>query len=304
VRRTEVRRTGIKAARVRALACIVLTAALAACLNATVAGTGNARPGSAADVIGLVNDVRLRGCPGQRAASKRLAPDAALDAVAARLARGGSLAAAVQAEKYPAQRSASIAVESAPSPAALEKLFESDRYCRLVTDTGFTRIGVAGANRGATIVLAALFMAPALGDAAAMAQDALTSVNAARAKPRRCGSTAFAAASPLVLHPLLTSAAAAHARDMASRGRMSHAGSDGSTPEQRISRTGYPWRLAAENVAAGQTTVDEVIATWLASPGHCANIMNPALREMGIAFVFAASSPDGTYWTQTLGTRR
>jgi uncharacterized protein YkwD len=287
----------------RWLAYVVLAAALASCLNATVAGAGGEAARTPRDVSGLVNDVRLRGCAGQRPASKPLKPDDALTGVAARLGRGGSLAAAVQAEKYPAQRSASIAVESAPSSAAFVKLLESERYCRLVTDNGFSRIGVAGDQRGTTIVLAAPFTAPAIGDAAAISQQALNAVNTARGKPRRCGSKSLAAAPPLRLDSLLANAAAAHARDMAARGRMSHEGSDGSTPQQRITRAGYPWRLAAENVAAGQTTVDEVVVTWLESPGHCANIMNPQFREMGIAFAFNASSPDGTYWAQTFGTR-
>ena len=288
----------------RALSCLVLAGALAACLDTTVAGTGAASPRTPGDVIGLVNEVRLKGCGGQRPAARSVQPDGALDEVAVRLARGGSLAAAVQAEKYPAQRSASIAVEAAPSSAALVTLFESERYCRLVTDAGFSRVGVSIARSGTTIVLAAPFAAPAIGDAAAIAKQALEAVNAARGKARRCGTKSFTAAPPLVLDALLGNAAAAHARDMASHGRMSHEGSDGSTPQVRLTRAGYPWRLAAENVAAGQTTVDEVVATWLASPGHCANIMNPELRQMGIAFVFDASSPVGTYWAQTFGTRR
>jgi uncharacterized protein YkwD len=287
-----------------ALAGLVLAGALAACLDTTVAGTGAANPRAPGELTGLVNGVRLKGCAGQRPAAKSLQPDAALDEVAARLARGGSLAAAVEAEKYPAQRSASIAVESAPSSAALVKLFESERYCRLVTDAGFSRIGISIARSGTTIVLAAPFAAPAIGDAAAIAKQALEAVNAARGKARHCGARSFTPAPPLALDALLGNAAAAHARDMASRGRMSHEGSDGSTPQVRITRAGYPWRLAAENVAAGQTTVDEVIATWFASPGHCANIMNPELRQMGIALVFDASSPDGTYWAQTFGTGR
>jgi uncharacterized protein YkwD len=300
-----VRRTETPGAPARPLACIVLAASLAACLSARPAtGSGEDRPKTPAAVIGLVNDVRLRGCAGQRAASNRLEPDAALDQVAARLAAGGSLAAAVQAQKYPAQRSASIAVESTPSSAAIVKLFESDRYCRMVTDSGYTRIGVASGRAGTTIVLAAPFTAPEIGDAAHVAQQALASVNSARGAPRRCGSKPFAAAPPLALESRLTKAALAHARDMASHGHMSHEGSDGSTPQERITRAGYPWRLAAENVAAGQTAVAEVVATWLASPGHCANIMNPELREMGIAYVFDASSAEGTYWAQTFGTRR
>jgi uncharacterized protein YkwD len=57
-------------------------------------------------------------------------------------------------------------------------------------------------------------------------------------------------------------------------------------------------------VAAGDTTAEGVIRTWLASPGHCANLMNPALREMGIARAFEPASPKGTYWAQLFATRR
>ena len=288
------------------LACAVLTATLAACLNAgTGAASGGGSDLDAREITRLVNDVRLRGCANQRPAAKPLQRDDDLDDVAARLARGGTLAAAVQAQRYPAQRSASIAVQPPASSTSLVGLLQSERYCRLVADSAFVRIGIASGKRGAaTLVLAAPFAPPAMDDPRDVARRALALVNAARSEPQTCGARSFASAPPLRLDTILGSVAAEHARDMASNGRMSHEGSDGSEPQERMTRAGYPWRLVAENVAAGQTTADEVVATWLASPGHCVNIMNPDLREMGIAFAFVASSPDGTYWAQTFGTRR
>jgi uncharacterized protein YkwD len=60
----------------------------------------------------------------------------------------------------------------------------------------------------------------------------------------------------------------------------------------------------AENIASGQTSADEVVQTWLESPGHCVNLMRPEMREMGVAYAFDASSADGTYWAQVFAARR
>jgi uncharacterized protein YkwD len=43
---------------------------------------------------------------------------------------------------------------------------------------------------------------------------------------------------------------------------------------------------------------------WLASPGHCENIMSPRFSEMGIAWVVDPKSTSGVYWAQVFGTRR
>ena len=59
-----------------------------------------------------------------------------------------------------------------------------------------------------------------------------------------------------------------------------------------------------ENIAAGATSAEEVMEGWLASPGHCENIMSPRFSEMGIAWVVDPKSASGVYWAQTFGTRR
>ena len=46
-----------------------------------------------------------------------------------------------------------------------------------------------------------------------------------------------------------------------------------------------------------------VVAGWLASPGHCANIMSADFAEMGAAFVLRAGTARGIWWTQTFGRR-
>ena len=93
----------------------------------------------------------------------------------------------------------------------------------------------------------------------------------------------------------LGNAANKHATDMAVTGVHGHVGSDGSTFDQRARSAGYaPWTLLAENAAWGQTGVERVLADWLASPGHAANILNPALQHAGFARV-------GTNWVQMFG---
>ena len=59
----------------------------------------------------------------------------------------------------------------------------------------------------------------------------------------------------------------------------------------RLSKAGYKWSTWAENVAMGQQNEEEVMKSWLSSPGHCANIMNPNVTEVGAAH-------SGDYWTQ------
>jgi uncharacterized protein YkwD len=79
---------------------------------------------------------------------------------------------------------------------------------------------------------------------------------------------------------------------------MEHAGGDGSTPAERATRAGYSWQAVGENIASGQSTPEQVVAVWLGSPRHCANIMDAEYSEMGVAF---AASAHGLYWAQVFG---
>jgi uncharacterized protein YkwD len=48
--------------------------------------------------------------------------------------------------------------------------------------------------------------------------------------------------------------------------------------------------------------VSQVVSDWLGSPGHCANIMNPAFTEMGAAYAVNPANENRTpYWTQMFG---
>ncbi|MGZ0205247.1 CAP domain-containing protein, partial [Streptomyces sp. RM1] len=110
---------------------------------------------------------------------------------------------------------------------------------------------------------------------------------------------AQAGCQPLTLNPQLTEAAQQHSADMAAHQNMSHTGSDGSDPGTRITRAGYSWSAYGENVAYGYATADEVMAGWMNSPGHRANILNCGFREIGVGL-----AQPGSYWTQDFGTGR
>lgn len=133
------------------------------------------------------------------------------------------------------------------------------------------------------------------------AQRVLDLTNAARTTARTCGTTAYAATSPLTYNALLEKSAQAHATDMATRNYFSHTSQDGRTFAQRITGTGYTWTRVAENIAAGYATPETVVSGWLSSAGHCANIMNPALKELGVGY--AQGGTYGYYWVQDFGTR-
>lgn len=96
----------------------------------------------------------------------------------------------------------------------------------------------------------------------------------------------------------LTNAAQSHANDMAARSVMTHTGAGGTKPGQRINAAGYGWTTWAENVAAGQTTPDEVMNSWMNSAGHAANILNGNMVNIGVAAAVGANGV--TYWTMVL----
>ncbi|WP_422931123.1 CAP domain-containing protein [Singulisphaera sp. PoT] len=98
--------------------------------------------------------------------------------------------------------------------------------------------------------------------------------------------------------PKLESAALVQARDMAEHNKMTHEGSDGSTAAQRIERANFHYRGAAENVAAGQRDVDEVMQAWLDSPPHKKNILGD-FTEIGVACVKAKDGKP--YWCVDFG---
>jgi uncharacterized protein YkwD len=128
-------------------------------------------------------------------------------------------------------------------------------------------------------------------------------VNDARHDGHRCGRERFAPAPPLRLSRALNDAADDHARDMARRNYFEHVGEDGSQPRDRVQRAGYNSRLTGENIAFGPESAEEVVAGWLASPGHCENIMDPRFQDTGVG-VATGRKRGRIYWVQTFGEPR
>ena len=107
---------------------------------------------------------------------------------------------------------------------------------------------------------------------------------------------------PLKINAELTAAAKAHSRDLAKWDRISHYGSDGSNPWDRVKRTGYRARLAAENVGTGQIDFAEVMRGWRESPGHNKNLLLADATHMGIALVQDPKTEFKTFWTLVVGS--
>ena len=101
----------------------------------------------------------------------------------------------------------------------------------------------------------------------------------------------------------LVEAAKNHSRDLAKWDRISHYGSDGSNPWDRVKRAGYNAKLAAENVGTGQVTVDEVMKGWQNSPGHNKNLLLMDASDMGIALVQDNKTEFKTFWTLMVGSQ-
>lgn len=100
---------------------------------------------------------------------------------------------------------------------------------------------------------------------------------------------------PFSQNDVLSKLASVHACDMARRGTVTHRSHTGLRAGQRADIAGYGWRRIGENVGARADSVSEVVAAWIASPGHRSNIMDRKMREFGLGW---ASSGDGRtmYW--------
>ncbi|HEX9906448.1 MAG TPA: CAP domain-containing protein [Propylenella sp.] len=97
----------------------------------------------------------------------------------------------------------------------------------------------------------------------------------------------------------LMQAAAAHARAMGERDRISHR--IGGSLARRVSAAGYEWSATAENLGAGFSSLDVAMAGWKDSAGHRTNLLNPNVTEIGIAAVAAPpGSKHRNYWALIL----
>jgi len=132
----------------------------------------------------------------------------------------------------------------------------------------------------------------------------LTQLNIARAQARICCNENYPATNPVSWSCTLESVALEHSRDMGDVNFFSHTGSNGLEARDRITNAGYVWNAMGENIAAGQRTVAEVMDGWLASSGHCSNIMSSSFTEFGAGVYFVDGSIYPIYWTQAFARPR
>lgn len=111
-----------------------------------------------------------------------------------------------------------------------------------------------------------------------------------------------AGCAPLIIHPLLTQVARAHSQTMTAPGGFKHNSPDGRTPFQRLTAVGYEYRIAGENIAAGQPTPAAIVQALTNSPEHKANLLDCRFTQVGVGKAYVTGSEYGTYWTQDLAT--
>lgn len=98
----------------------------------------------------------------------------------------------------------------------------------------------------------------------------------------------------------LNAAAATHARDMSVQNRPWHFGSDGSSPLDRVARTGYSGRFVGENISETYETEMETLAAWAADPNQRAVLLDDDARAMGFEWY---QEPSGKiWWTLVMGS--
>ena len=81
--------------------------------------------------------------------------------------------------------------------------------------------------------------------------------------------------------------------DMKNNNYFSHTSPTYGSPFDMMKKFGISYRSAAENIAKGQKTPQEVVNAWMNSSGHRANILNKSYTHIGVGYV-----KSGNIWTQ------
>src|SRR3989344_5985246 len=90
----------------------------------------------------------------------------------------------------------------------------------------------------------------------------------------------------LSANTLLDSAALKKAEDILERDYFEHTAPDGIKASDLVSDAGYQFLLAGENLALGNFDDEaDLVAAWMDSPGHRANILQPNYKDIGVAAV-------------------
>ena len=110
-----------------------------------------------------------------------------------------------------------------------------------------------------------------------------------------------AAGAPAVqLNAQLNAAAATHSRDMSVQNRPWHFGSDGSSPLDRVARTGYPGALLGEAISETYENELQTLTAWMEDNGTRAVILDPKAVNRG--FSWFQESNGKLWWTLVMGS--
>ncbi|WP_442598018.1 SafA/ExsA family spore coat assembly protein [Neobacillus sp. D3-1R] len=101
---------------------------------------------------------------------------------------------------------------------------------------------------------------------------------------------------PLAANWELSRVARYKSNDMRDKGYFSHTSPTYGSPFTMMKNFGISYISAGENIAAGQRTAQEVVNSWMNSPGHRANILSAKFTQIGVGYSSGGSY--GTYWTQ------
>ncbi|MFC4557845.1 CAP domain-containing protein [Virgibacillus kekensis] len=109
---------------------------------------------------------------------------------------------------------------------------------------------------------------------------------------------------PLKIDDRLSSLARKKSQDMATNNYFSHTSPTYGSPFEMMNQFDFSYRMAGENIAAGQRSPEQVVEGWMNSEGHRKNIMKDGFTHIGVGYVEGAGPPYGTYWTQLFMTPR
>jgi uncharacterized protein YkwD len=101
--------------------------------------------------------------------------------------------------------------------------------------------------------------------------------------------------------PELVRLAETQSQAMASQNKLDH---DVKAPlAKRLNGSGYPAKVAVENVSAGYHTLAEAFSGWRDSPPHNANMLKGGVTKLGIAASYAPNTKYKVFWTLILASR-
>lgn len=137
--------------------------------------------------------------------------------------------------------------------------------------------------------------------------EVFTLINTARSTTQQCGTKTMPPVQPLAYDANIGQAAQLHAEDMAAKNYFEHVSLDGRSFVDRINATSYDGSPAGENIAMGFQSAADVVNGWLASPGHCTNLMDADFDDVGLGLASVTDprySTPTTFWVQDFGYAR